>query len=166
MSIVLGIDPGFKGGFTFVDSEKNKIIDKCVTPILTLKTKKKTQNEYDLGEIKRIFQSHPVDLAVLEIQQSFPKQGISSTFKTGRGFGLLEGMLFALGIRYSLIKPREWQKELFAGLPNDDTKNLSKMVAQRLFPGEDFRPTDRCKNLSDGLTDSCLMAEYERRRLL
>jgi crossover junction endodeoxyribonuclease RuvC len=169
MNLVCGIDPGINGGITIIDACDKAIIYKGVMPIFKLKTSKKQQSEYDLESIKKIFQcltDNGCGLAVLETQQAMPKQGVSSTFKTGRGFGLLEGLLFGMGISYILIKPRDWQTEIFKGLPKDDTKKLSIMVSQRLFPGIDLKKNDRCTVSHDGIADSLMIAEFGRRKFI
>ena len=95
-----------------------------------------------------------------------PKQGVSSTFKTGRGFGQLEGLLSGMGVSYTLVKPREWQGVMFSGLPKCDTKELSFMVCKRLFPGIDLRKNDNCRIDHDGIADSLMIAEFGRRKLI
>jgi crossover junction endodeoxyribonuclease RuvC len=158
----IGIDPGFSGGISAIDKDGN-ILDLIAMPVVKLKDKKSTSTEYDLVAIRSFFEKHDIKMVGLEIQQAFQKQGLSSTFKTGRGFGLLEGMLVGLKIPYMLIKPKQWQAMMFEGLPKDDTKELSALVAQRLYPNYDFRKTARCKNIADGLTDALMISLYIKR---
>ena len=160
---IIGIDPGINGGITILD-EDGGIINQYVMPIIK---SSKGKNEIDASGIVRIFmESGQSNSHIgLEKQQAMPKQGVSSTFKTGRGFGLIEGIAVGMMIPYTLITPRTWQKEMFNGLGKADTKQLSKQVAQRLFPKIDFRATERCTKIHDGLTDSILIAEYLRRTI-
>jgi hypothetical protein len=44
--------------------------------------------------------------------------------------------------------------------PHGDTKKASAIIAKRLFPGETFLATERCKKVHDGLTDATLLALY------
>ena len=162
---VIGIDPGFSGGICILDTKGN-IVEVFLMPTLKLKSKTGTKLEYDLRKIAGLFELYPPKMVGLEIQQAFPGQGSVSMFKIGRGFGLLEGMLVGLKAPYTLIKPRSWQSKMFEGQPPDDSKSLSKMVAQRIWPNTDFRKTPRCSDCHDGLTDASLMAEYIRRELI
>ena len=160
-----GIDVGFSGGISIIDND-SKIIETIPMPILKTKVKNKSKSEYDLKSIIKIFKKYEFRMVGLEIQQAFKMQGVVSMFKIGRGFGLLEGIISALGIPYTLIKPKIWQSTMFMGLPKDDSKTLSILVAERIWPEHDFRNSERCTNISDGLTDSSLMAEYIRREIV
>jgi crossover junction endodeoxyribonuclease RuvC len=134
-------------------------------PVLKMSNSKSTHQEYALSAIRDIFEFFTLEMVGLEIQQAFTKQGVTSTFKTGRGFGLLEGILVGLKIPYTLIKPKSWQSVMFDGLAKDDTKKLSGMVAQRLYPKQDFRASPRCKNIHDGMTDALMIALFTKKQL-
>ena len=155
----IGIDPGLRGGIALIQDNK-KIV---VIPMPLIGPK-----DYDVQIMSSIFlvmkESGIPILATIEKQQAMPGQGLSSTLKTGIGFGLLIGLLTALEIPFQVIPPQKWQKNLFVGLPvKQDTKDKSAIIAKRLFPGVDFKRTDRCTTLSDGLTDAACIAEYGRR---
>jgi crossover junction endodeoxyribonuclease RuvC len=158
----IGIDPGFNGGIAILD-KTGKIVEKLPMPILKLKSKEGSKNEYDVRLIASTFEKFPAKMVGLEIQQPMPLQGTVSMFKIGKGFGLLEGILVGLKVPYTLIKPKQWQSRMFEGLPKDDTKSLSILVAERIWPDCDLRKTERCSNPSDGISDSLLIAEFIRR---
>lgn len=103
-----------------------------------------------------------------------------ATFEFGKINGLLEGILIALKIPYTLVPPKEWQSEIWvnadkvwkAGKVNAKTGKLSKTIdtkptsinaAMRLFPEIDFRRNERCKKIDDNKVDSVLICEYGRR---
>lgn len=160
---IIGIDPGLKGGITVINDE-GEVLNQYVMPVFK---SDKNKNELDGHKIADIIRSaneddDPVRLIGIEAQQAMPRQGVSSMFKIGKGFGILEGIVVALQIPYIIIRPRTWQKKMFEGLGKADTKQLSKQVAQRLYPKIDFKATDRCTTLHDGLTDSILIADYLR----
>ena len=80
------------------------------------------------------------------------------------GFGILIGLVTALGLPFQIVPPQKWQKSLFVGLPlKQDTKEKSAIIAMRLFPGVDFRKSSRARKPADGLTDAACIAEYGRR---
>lgn len=153
--IYLGIDPGLKGGFAFI--KEDGTLDLYTMPLIGDK-------DYDIPEIGRILRSYQSVIAVIEKQHAMPGQGLSSTLKTGLGFGILQSALSVSGISYSVVPAIKWQKNLFVGLPKDQgTKVSSEIVAKRLFPNSDFRKSDRARRNADGLTDAACIAEYCRR---
>ena len=91
-------------------------------------------------------------VAYLESVHSMPGQGVSSSFKFGRGFGTLEMALTAAGIRFEYVTPQKWQKAL--GCLTKGDKNVSKAKAQQLFPH---------LKITHAIADGLLIAEYCRR---
>lgn len=80
--------------------------------------------------------------ACLERVSAMPGQGVSSTFKFGQAYGMLQGLLLANKIPFSQVVPRSWQKHFgiapakSAGLSKTQHKNTLKAKAQELFPAE------------------------------
>lgn len=76
---------------------------------------------------------------VSEVVEIETPQGGSSTFKFGRNYGFLEGVLAAAGIPYREAAPMTWKKALGLTMKTGSTvterKNFSKARAQQLFPG-------------------------------
>jgi crossover junction endodeoxyribonuclease RuvC len=79
-------------------------------------------------------------LATIEAVHAMPKQGVSSAFTFGRGYGFLRGCLIASQVSFQEVQPRAWQKGL--GItPRRKTetkvqfKNRLKGFAQQRFPG-------------------------------
>ncbi len=158
---ILGIDNGLDGGLAILDAA-GAILQREVMPTVTVKASKR---EHDESAIVRFLKASAPGHAFIEKAQPMPEQGVTSTFSIGRGYGLLRGMLSALGIPYTLVHPRTWQKVMFRDQPKTDTKAMSVLIAGRLWPATDWRATGRCKNAHHGLTDAALLAEYGRRLL-
>lgn len=89
-------------------------------------------------------------------------QGVTSSFMTGRGFGLWEGLFCGLGLGYRSIPAQTWQRHLLSGITTGDTKKASIIAAQRLFPMVNLLLTPRSRVPSDGLADAVMIAEYGR----
>lgn len=158
--IFIGIDPGLSGGIAFINDLGSLVFP---TPVIGGK-------EYDIGEMKKILVNYGMlDIraplfAMIENQISMPGQGLTSTLQTGKGFGIWLGLLAGLGIPYQVVAAVQWQRKLFTGVKgNLDTKQKSEVIAKRLFPGVDFRKSERSRVAHDGLTDAILIAEYGRR---
>ncbi len=77
------------------------------------------------------------------------------------GYGLWIGICAGLGLRYELVTPQRWQKEMLAGMQGG--KDASCIRAQELFPEADLKKGPRSKKLHDGRSDALLIAEYGRR---
>lgn len=158
--IILGIDNGLSGGLASYQVETNTLTVISM-PIVSVKSAKGNKQEYDLPAIASWFRIHSgARMVMLEKSHAFPGMGAQSTFMNGKNFGIMEGMLSALGLPYTIIHSKTWQKRMFEGIHHKDTKQASILVAQRLFPGTSFLPTERSKKPSDGMTDAALMAVY------
>lgn len=142
--IYLGIDPGQSGGIgCWVD--------------------KKTISAYSFKDltIRDIFESFLAMkniagdtglFAMIENVHSMPMQGVASSFKFGRNFGRLEGLLTGSNIPFDYVSPQKWQKEL--GCLSHGDKNITKSKAQRLFPH---------LKITHAVADALLIMEYCRR---
>ena len=173
--IVLGIDPGLKGGIAVLQPGRTP----RVGAMPSLRPKKGGRETYDFAEIAsllRWFVSGGGVTAVLERLAPMPPflargggalagaGGSIANYHRGLGRGLFEGILTALGIPYHLVGPREWQDEMLP-LRGGDTKARSIARARELFPDVSLYPTARSRKPSDGLSDALLIAEFGRRRL-
>ena len=150
----IGLDPGINGGITILDNKQN-IIDKIVMPILG-----GTKKEYDIQQIYNFLEKYSSGFAVLEKQQPQFRDGRKQAFKTGYGYGVLQGLLTALKIPFQIEAPKTWQKKVFAGLEADDTKSASILFCKRKWPEEDWTATERSKKAHDGMTDAACMAYF------
>jgi len=160
----IGIDPGISGAITCVDSSGN-IVNKTIMPVIKIGTKNKLDPHSIIKWIKEITSTGTIQIVAIEAQHAMHKQGVTSTFSTGRGYGILEGVVAGLGLPYELIRAVDWQKVMFQGYPKGKTKELSMRIAQQLYPQENFKKSERCVNIHDGLTDATLIAEYIRRKI-
>lgn len=154
---VIGIDVGLKGGIALHDG--NDLLDVVPMPTVHGEMHPSVVISYLVGLNKKI------DHVFIEHSQAFPKMiGKSSVFNFACGFGMLQGIVAALSLPYTLVKPREWQKELHKGSPADaDPKARSAYAAYSLFPNKSFLASDKCKKDHDGMIDSALIAEYGAR---
>ena len=167
--ISIGIDPGLHGAVVVLD-EDFRLLEYYDCPVIknekTKKGKKSVTYEFAPGHMSEIIWSvakdqHLRPKAWLERAGAMPKQGLSSTFKTGRGFGLWEGILAAVSrLPYDIIAPRTWSKEMFKGTPLGEPKQRSLNKAQRLFPGLPLTKPKGCVLSLDGRSDAALIAYF------
>ncbi len=159
MSIFIGIDPGLNGGLAFVEDSRIELY-----PMPTIGGGK----DYDIQRMKELL-LEPLEkgtrvVCTIEQQIALPGQGLTSTLQTGKGYGILLGLLAGMNIPHQVVSARQWQNQLFTGVAAKlETKAKSEIVAKRLFPSADFRKSNLAKKASDGLTDAACIAEFGRR---
>ena len=162
--LYVGIDPGKKGAIAAL-FEKTGILS--VDP-LPLVTSPNGRDEYDLPQLARAlrFLDRPVHFYV-ERQQPIPSSvqagGAMTNFSVGYILGVLEAFLVAYELPYTLVTPRRWQATMLDGIPGKDTKQRSILAAQRLFPTQSLKRTERSRVPDSGFADALLIAEYGRR---
>lgn len=140
---------------------------------------------YQLSKIMTDIRSRFQQIAcVIEDVHSIFGSSAKATFNFGFNKGYLVGLLSANNIPYTLVSPKQWQKEIWTNADmvinykkvtirgkeitkkEINTKQTSINAAKRLFPTADFRRTERCSNIDDNKVDATLMSEYARRKNL
>jgi len=150
----IGIDNGINGGIVVLD-RRQSIIDKMVMPVLG-----KGKKEYDIQLILSFLNKYINSFVILEKAQPQFRDGRKQAFKTGYGYGVMQGVLTALKIPFQIEAPKTWQQFVFKGLNSDDTKIASILFCKRKWPREDWTSTQRSKKAHDGMTDAACMAYY------
>ena len=155
--IIIGIDPGMCGAIAAVDASTREIVRVEDCPVIPAGK----GSEYDIGSMADLIRSIAIGgraMVILEQAQAMPKQGVTSTFHFGRGYGIWLGILGALGIPYRTVRPCEWTREVFKGLPGKG-KERSILFASRAFPGIELVP-EGCRKPRDGRADAACLAYY------
>jgi len=169
----IGIDPGKDGFIVAIDSKG--FVDAWPTPTLKLSAKG-SKRGYDIPAMRKIIIDASPDLVVIEKQQAFSgkpdicplckrnkaSQGVTSSFATGQGYGLWEGLIAGIGIKYIIVPARTWQSVCTKNVPGITTKDRSIARAKQMFPDVDLRKNDRCYKPHDGKADALNLAWYGR----
>lgn len=141
---ILGIDPGKGGGWAFKDLESGTI---------TVGKMPLVGGEIDVSSLAVLCE--PRTIVIIEKVHSMPKQGVSSTFTFGVGYGKLLGMCQTLRVGFDLVSPQTWKKLILRDTKRD--KDAAIDFVNRLFPGISLIP-EGCKKPHDGIADAvCLM---------
>lgn len=138
-NIHIGIDPGNSGAIAVINDGVAVDHIKC------------TETDHDISGFLYKWSDMGTH-ATIEKVSAMPRQGVASTFKFGRSFGFLEGLLVAHLIPYELVTPQKWQT--FMKCRSGGDKNVTKAAAQRLWP--DIK-------ITHAIADAYLIAEYGRR---
>lgn len=137
---IVGLDPGASGGIALL---YNLDASPAAFPW--------SDTEHDMArQLREMWE--PGAVCYIERVHSMPKQGVASSFKFGRHYGFLRGLLVATGCRFEDVTPQAWQKAL--GCLSRGDKNVTKGKAQQFFPG---------MRITHAIADALLIAEYGRR---
>lgn len=127
VSFYMGIDPGAAGGLASV--YENGLAGAIKMP----------STEHDIAHWFKDIKREGLAFTLIEKAQSFPGQGVSSTFKYGCNYGFLRACLISNDIPFEEISPRKWQSITGCGKKaknqsKREWKNQLRGRAQQLFP--------------------------------
>ena len=157
--MIIGIDPGVTGAIAFVKDFTFDRLDVQDMPVMAGTGKRQQVNGAELTKIFR--QAHqdyatvkkPENITVyIEQVSAMPGQGVSSMFNFGMSYGVVLGVVTALGYSVHLVTPQSWKKR--AGLIGKE-KDAARTKAQLLYPGADL---GRKKDI--GRADALLIARF------
>lgn len=160
MTTYIGIDPGISGAVAALYPKRPPVVHDVPVALEGRRRRILVPALADL--IRDLVTAEPGEVrAVLERVHSHPKQGVASTFAFGHAAGVLEGVVCALSLPYTLVRPQDWKKSMLAGSPKG--KGAGLIRAAQLFPdltGQLARKKDHNR------ADALLLAEYGRRNRL
>lgn len=170
----IGIDVGFKGAVSVIRPDGSPVKVSPV-PVVAVKKGKGKRHVYDEPAMRWLIAQefsglYRVHVYIEEVKPVLMRPGSSkplgNSAQLNFGYGLWRGICAGVGVRYTVVPPRMWQKAMFAGVPGkaEDTKAASILACKRLFPSVSLKPTERCRVDNDGMADALLIAEYGRRR--
>jgi len=154
----LGIDPGTSGGVALLDAE-GRVVYVSAMP------------DDDRAIFCLLAPHGRAVYAVLERVWSSPGWGHVGAFTFGTNYGAIRMALVAHGVTVEDVLPRQWQKVMGVSYPKAAKrvkgapplpavrrdKNITKSLAQQLFPGT---------RVTHAIADCLLIAEYKRRTTL
>lgn len=146
--IILGIDPGKKGGISWINRTEASAI---AMPL--------AGKELDLPYLADLVKGICPDKVVIEKQGAMPGQGVVSMFTIGKNYGLLLGICAQYSVE--IVTPQRWKKEVLQGTTKD--KNAAIAYCRQSFPDVSLLPNPKCRKPSDGIADALCIAEYGRR---
>lgn len=152
MKVSIGIDPGYTGAIAIITNSNPYFVYDM--PVIKIGTK----TELDMVGIKSLlegYKNHETSI-YLEKAQAMPGQGISSTANYIKGYGQIIGLLFGMGISFSLVHPVTWKNKMMRDMPKE--KNSSVIRCQQIYPrfSEQFLKLKK----HHGRADAILIAVY------
>jgi hypothetical protein len=141
---VLGVDPGLSGAIAFYFPSEPGLITVEDVPV--------AGDAIDAAALtRRLAQLRPT-VAMIELATSMPKQGVASTFKYGRSFGTVIGVISALCIPYHFTSSGRWKKHFRL----DSDKEKARALALRLWPSAECFTRKK----DHGRAEAALIARY------
>lgn len=128
MIVLVGIDPGASGAIAWI-TDAGHLVEVLDLPVQKIGGRSVLMPAV-LASMLSLEQRRPVH-AFLERVATRPGEGHVGAFAFGRSFGMLEGVLAALGIAVTLVTPGEWKKA--QRIPAD--KGAARARAAQLWPG-------------------------------
>ena len=162
MVLVIGIDPGKKGGISRIDTEEPSRPVQAVPLFYNTKTK-----ELDVHACMDFLEAVEPTLIIIEHQQARPMQGKSGAIMMKDYGGLLACCRLSSPLKGVIeVKPRDWQKVIIPNALPKQSKQASIEHVLQCYPEVTVPQTPRSKVYHDGVTDSVCLAEYGVRMLL
>lgn len=183
--IIIGIDPGLKGGIAIIDSESPNTPAVYSMPVTQEETKAKkkiktltkkeklakkggktiykTKNIVNSGVFLKIIYevwsvAREIDLVLIEKPFYLGIESRTSTATTAENYGRLRGILESLNLNIKTVRPQEWKN--YFDLPADKGEAIAK--TKELFPVTNLKASSRSRTDSDGMAEALLIAEYGR----
>jgi len=144
--LTIGIDPGISGAIAVLCDDR---FIACYD-MPTMADGKR--NQVNGAELARIFFYHDPDRVIVERVHSMPGQGVASTFAFGQSFGVILGVVSAMGYPVHLVTPQQWKR--CCGLKGKD-KEASRSLAQQKYPQAALG-----RKKDAGRADAILIARY------
>lgn len=151
---IVGVDPGVSGAVAVL-TESGRYVDVFDMPTV-LANKSSNRRMVSAVELANLLRAQLTEargdiVAITELVHSMPTQGVASVFAFGKSYGILLGVLAALGISLHIVTPAKWKG--FFSLSRD--KEQSRELAQRMWP---MAPLGLKKH--DGRAEALMLSKY------
>ena len=144
-------DPGGSGAIAFLFKGYPRTISVEDTPTVA--------GEIDAATLADRISTMCPDMFIIERVGAMPKQGVASTFKFGKAYGVVIGVVAALKIPVHFVAPSVWKKHF--GLSSD--KEQSRARALQLWPD---RAELFARKRDHNRSEAALLARYAAERII
>ncbi len=120
----IGIDPGLHGAIAVIEDDK----DPDWVPMPVLKTG--TKHAVDGASVREYLTGDGKPLIAIEKVGAMPKQGVTSCFNFGAGWGKIQGVCDGMQLPYVLVTPQSWKKKILDGLGRDKSATIRYCMAR------------------------------------
>lgn len=156
---IIGIDPGVSGAAALI-TETGAMLEIMDMPTVLANKSSNRQmvSAYALAAGLRDWMTqHGPCVAITENVNTMPEQGIASSGAFMKSYGIILGVVAALGISIEIVSPQRWKKHFSLGRDKDASREL----ALRMFPAA---PLNLKKH--HNRAEALLLAKYYRERCM
>lgn len=152
--MIAAADPGKTGAIAWL-TDAGELVHVEDMPIIEVKVGTGKRAQVNAAMVARLFMDRRPAHVYLEHVATRPGEGAVGAFSFGRGFGTLEGVLAALGIGHTLVRPDVWKRGM--GIPAKADKNHSRQRAMQMFPAH----ADLFKRVKDdGRSEAAILGSW------
>lgn len=151
--LTIGIDPGLSGALAVLDADGTPELVADL-PVIRDRSLAWIDGAALQSMLLEVLHGRPCRAAVERVS-AMPRQGVSSSFTFGVGFGSILATLQTLRLPLELITPVQWKTAL--GLGKDKRASLDK--ARLLFPSAELHLAKH-----DGRAEALLLAHFAMTR--
>ncbi len=128
---IIGIDPGLSGAIAVYDPYLKELAAISRIPITTDIKNRKTNREIDAKALFKLLEKQIRDYAVqaiiIEDVHASPQMGVSSAFKFGKGFGIIEAIAEGSEVtKIEYVSPARWKARL--NVPSDKSRSIARAI--------------------------------------
>jgi crossover junction endodeoxyribonuclease RuvC len=156
--IYIGIDVGKDGAISIL--HENGEVESHLFSI----NQDRTYDLYENWDIFSKIKKHKGN-CIITVEDVYCVGGSSAqaTWSFSRGKAIIECFLVCLGFEYNLVKPKVWQKTIFAQFPKEmkDTKEKSISFVKENYPKCNLIPKPK-RTPHDGIADAVCIAHYSK----
>jgi crossover junction endodeoxyribonuclease RuvC len=142
MNSFVSIDPGLSNAVAILDQHANLLFATEIAPI-----GEGARKRLPLAGLVELIEQYHATHAVIEDVGAMPKQGIATAFRFGRATGSFEGVLSALKIPTTFIRPAVWKKPL--GIAGATKEGARCLALQRWPSAAHFFPLKKHHNRAE-----------------
>lgn len=155
------IDPGQEGWLAVLVGPGLHQLE----PLPFTQRKKGQKPHLLLDKLRAQLQRARLERLYLEVAGSRPGEGTVSAFTSGKNWGLLYGVAWALDIEIVEVRPAVWRKALCGhmGKASDTKERKQQSIARamELYPHAPLIP-EGCRVAQNGAADALLIAHFGR----
>lgn len=156
---IVGIDPGLRGAIVVWQEDR---VATFRMPIDDSGTHKRP----DIQALMHVLDAFVIDLAIIEKSQAAPRQGVTSTFHYGEGYGIALACITLAAGRDQVIevRPTTWKKDVLAAMYPHDKDGAIRFSRER-YPQACLRPGGRMRVDHDGIADAVCLMHFGRSKI-
>ncbi|ASK18406.1 Holliday junction endonuclease [Halomonas sp. N3-2A] len=147
--MIIGIDPGLSGAIAVIRPDGDSRAS--VMPVVG--------KEIDVKALMAFIHLVEPTMVVIEKLGVRPGQSAQSGVTSGTNYGVLLGVIQALGYPLRITRPQEWKAKVLKGTKKD--KDAAINHVRRAYPGVDLTPGKK-RVPHDGIADAVCIAEFGR----